>query len=145
LFMKRMSDTASVTGWKYIDDEGDEDANDKDAIGLKRVPKNTLVYEIMGPMFFAATDIFLELNLDPTIDCIVLRMRAVPAMDASALHTFFGILDSCNKKKITLVFSHVNEQPLSMMKKAGFYDKVGAENFCANIDAALERAGKIVK
>lgn len=145
LFMKRMSDTASVTGWKYIDDEGDEDANDKDAIGLKRVPKNTLVYEIMGPMFFAATDMFLELNLDPTIDCIVLRMRAVPAMDASALHTFFGILDSCNKKKITLVFSHVNEQPLSMMKKAGFYDKVGAENFCANIDAALERAGMIVK
>jgi len=34
----------------------------------------------------------------------------------------------------------VNEQPLSVMKKAGFYEAVGSENFCAHIDEAIRRA-----
>ena len=44
---------------------------------------------------------------------------------------------------VTLIFSHVNEQPMSAMKKSGLYDKVGAENFCAHIDDALERGAEL--
>ena len=46
----------------------------------------------------------------------------------------------CEKKKVHLVFSHVNEQPMNVMRKSGFVDKVGNENFCAHIDDALKRA-----
>ena len=50
-----------------------------------------------------------------------------------------GIL-KCDKKKISLVLSHVNEQPMKIMEKSGFDQKIGNENICAHIDDALARA-----
>ena len=58
LFMKRMSDVTNVEGWSYIDEN-----DDPDCITLKQVPKNTLVYEISGPMFFGAADKLLSIPL----------------------------------------------------------------------------------
>ena len=39
-----------------------------------------------------------------------------------------------------MLFSHVNEQPMSVFQKSGMYDLVGEENFLPNIDAAINRA-----
>ena len=47
---------------------------------------------------------------------------------------------TCKKKNVQLILSHVNEQPMQVMKKSGFYDMVGENNFCVHIDDALERA-----
>lgn len=140
LFMKRMSDVTQVYGWKYIDDESE---NPED-IGLKAVPENTLVYEISGPMFFGATDKFNSLINNVENGVVIFRMRSVPAMDASAIHSLDAVLQKCKKDNVTLIFSHVNEQPMNVMKKAGFIELVDEENFCANIDAALERAAVIL-
>ncbi len=138
LFMKRMSDVTEVEGWKYIDDE-----EDKDSVSLREVPKNTLVYEMTGPLFFGAADKILQIAFGEETNCLVLRMRSVNAIDATAMHNFEELLDSCDKKKVQLVLSHVNEQPMQVMKKSGFYEKVGAENFCAHIDDALKRAKEL--
>lgn len=62
------------------------------------------------------------------------------ALDASALNSIETLYNECKKKKITLILSHVNEQPMHVMKKSGFYDKVRPENFCEHIDDALLRA-----
>ena len=67
-------------------------------------------------------------------------MRGVPALDSTAMNALQNLVKTCESKGITLVFSHVNEQPMLIMHKSGFYDKVGAENFCIHIDEALERA-----
>ena len=67
-------------------------------------------------------------------------MRSVSAIDATAMHNLEQLLDSCRKANVQLVLSHVNEQPMKVMQKSGFYDAVGAENFCAHIDDALLRA-----
>lgn len=146
LFMKRMSDVTSISGWKYskhgIDDS---EENDPEHILLKEVPKNTLVYEIDGPLFFGACENFMSIETDPVIDVIILRMRAVPAMDITALNSLKDVYRTCSKKGITLVFSHVQKQPLKMMQKAGFYDQVGAQNFCSNIDEALDWARDMTK
>lgn len=142
LFLKRMSDTASIRSWKYADD--DDDDNDPDGIELKEVPKGTVVYEITGPLFFAMTDKVTEIVKDTSEDVLIIRMRGVPAIDTSALNALTEILNTCKKNNITLIFSHVNEQPLKMMKKAEFDIEVGQENFCPNIDAALLRAEKII-
>lgn len=83
LFLKRMVETTDVKGWKYIDEE-----NDPDNIGLKVVPDKTFVYEINGPLFFAMTDKVMDIVKDTSEDVLILRMRAVPAIDASALHIF---------------------------------------------------------
>ena len=143
LFLKRMSDVTEIRSWKYLGEEYDED-NDPGKISLRKVPKNTLVYEICGPMFFAAADKFLQISTKPGIKVVVLRMRSVPAMDVSALHSLKEMVGICKKRGITLVMSHIQEQPMSMMKKAGFDLEVGSENFCAHIDDALLRAEKIV-
>ena len=67
-------------------------------------------------------------------------MRSVGTIDATAMHNLEILFEDCTKKKITLILSHVNEQPMRVMKKAGFVEKVGNDNFCPHIDAALKRA-----
>lgn len=135
LFMKRMSDVTEVAGWKMVDDE-----DDPDSLSLRTVPKNTMVYEISGPLFFGAADKILAITLDEKMNCLILRMRSVSAIDATAMHNLEGMLAECEKKHIRLIFSHVNEQPMHVMQKAGFVESVGSENFCAHIDDALRRA-----
>ncbi len=135
LFMSRMSEVTDVEGWKYIDDE-----NDPDSITLREVPKNTVVYEISGPLFFGAADKILNIRLKDRYSALILRMRSVTALDATAMHFLEQFYEKCQKKNITLILSHVNEQPMCVMKKAGFDVLIGEENFCAHIDDALKRA-----
>lgn len=135
LFMKRMSDETSVNGWKYIDPDTDEDG-----IDLKVVPKDVRVYEISGPLFFGVADKIPEIILKDYTRSLILRMRAVPSLDSTALNALEILYKKCKKQGVRLILSHVNEQPLLVMKKSGFYDTVGEENFSAHIDDALEKS-----
>ena len=139
LFIKRMSDETSVTGWKYIDDE-----KDTDSLDLKVIPKNVRVYEISGPLFFGVADKILDIELKDYTKCLIIRMRSVPSVDATAMNYLETLYEKCEKNGVTLVLSHVNHQPLESMKKSGLYKKVGKENFCSHIDSALQRAKEIV-
>ena len=141
LFMKRMSDETNAYGWKEIDE-----ADDKDHIGLKVIPEGVSVFEITGPIFFGVATKLSDaiLKADKTKKVLVLRMRSVPAIDATGIHAFETILDSLDKKGIRLVVSHLNEQPLKILKKSGVYKRIGAENFCSHIDDALKRAEELV-
>ncbi len=142
LFLMRMSNVTEIKSWKYLGEDIDE-KNDPMALKYKVVPKNTLVYEIIGPMFFAAADKFLDISFEPGVKVLIIRMRGVPAMDVTALRSLKKIHATCKKRGITLLLSHVQEQPYAMMAKAGFVYEIGEDNFCANIDAALEKAGEI--
>lgn len=146
LFMKRMADVTDVQKWRDSEDDlSDEEQNDPDGIRLKKVPKRTFVYEINGPMFFGAADEFMKISLDSQVRIVILRMRSVPAMDVNALHTLRNVWKDCRKKHITLILSHVQEQPARMMQKAGFDLEIGEENFCENIDKALQRAERLLQ
>lgn len=135
LFMKRMSDVTQVEGWKYIHDE-----DDPDSIELRSVPDHTMVYEISGPMFFAAADKLLGIHVSENTQCLIIRMRSVNAIDATAMHNLEQLMGKCREYGVHMILSHVNEQPLKVMQKSGFYEKVGEENFCAHIDDAIKRA-----
>lgn len=139
LFMKRMSDVTEVEGWKYIEDDED----DPDSISLRQVPAHTLVYEISGPMFFGAADKILNISVHSADMCLILRMRSVNAIDATALHSLEQLLTICEKKDVDLVLSHVNEQPRNMMEKAGFIERIGEDHLCQHIDDALAFAEKL--
>lgn len=139
LFMKRMSEETQVRGWTYYDDE-----DDPDAIELREVPHEVRVYEISGPMFFGAADRIAEITLKEFTKCLVIRMRGVPAVDATAMHSLEQLYEDCKRHNVQLIFSHVNEQPYKTMEKDGFVEKVGKENFCKHIDDALERAGSLL-
>lgn len=134
LFMKRMADVAVIKEWDYVEDTQD------DLGRLKPVPPHVMVFEITGPMFFGAADKIPHMDRDTDKKVLILRMRSVPAMDITALIGLRRLWDECRRKGIQVVFSHVNEQPMSVFQKSGLFDDVGAENFQPNIDDALNRA-----
>lgn len=145
LFMRRMADVTDVYGWKYIEEEDENYDEDSDTgnISLRYVPKDVLVFEITGPMFFGAADKINNVIFDKTKKAIILRMRSVPAMDTTSLNKLRELYAKCKKYNVVLIFSHVNDQPLQFMEKSGFIDDIGRENVCPSIDTALERAESI--
>ncbi len=134
LFMARMADVSSVKEWDYVEDTGDDQGR------LKPVPPHVMVYEITGPMFFGAADKIPHMDRDTDKKVLILRMRAVPALDITALNGLSRLWDECRRQGIQVVFSHVNEQPMSVFQKSGLLDLVGEDNVQPNIDAALDRA-----
>ena len=139
LFIKRMSEETKVNGWTYVDD----DTPDVDE-HLQKLPLQIRVYEISGPLFFGAASVIEEIAVKDFTTCLVLRMRSVPALDSTALNALKDLVQVCESKGITIVFSHVNDQPMKVMEKAGFIELVGKENFQLNISAALDRAEEII-
>ena len=132
MFMKRMSDVTDAYGWEEID-ENTDDAN----IKFKKIPENTLVFEITGPIFFGASTKIADVIRHGKKDILILRMRSVPAIDATGLHSLETIIKTCKKQGKTLILSHVNEQPMHSLEKAKLLDEV---LIAENIDAALEMA-----
>lgn len=125
LFIKRMSEETKAESWVYTDD-------DTVAVNenLRKLPAEIRVYEVSGPLFFGASDAIEHIVVEESAKCLVLRMRAVPALDSTAMNALTALTKTCESKGVTIVFSHVNEQPMKVMKKAGFVALAGEENFC---------------
>ena len=134
LFLRRMAESTSVRKWTKADELLESDGG-----RLKNIPEYTDVFEINGPMFFAASD-KISVPIRDGVKIIIIRMRNVPALDETAMRALRGVYKACREKDITLFISHANEQPLSVMKKDGFVADIGEENFFPHIDSALEAA-----
>ncbi len=147
LFMKRMSDVASIDKLDLgCSDNIDSDLVDPDAINKKNVPEGVEVYEINGPFFFGVAD-----NLITTYEYMIkkpkvfiLRMRKVPAVDATGVHALENFYMACVKRNTQLVLSGVNNDPYNTLKKMGFINIIGEENVTNHIDKALIRASEII-
>ncbi len=137
LFMKRMSEESGIERWKY----SETDDNDKP---LMNVPSHVSVFEFNGPMFFAVANQISDIVIKPGITCIILRMRSVMSLDTDALRGFEELIKKCKEKGTTIIMSHVNPQPEKAMKKSGLYDLIGEENFCSDINSAMETAKKCI-
>ncbi len=136
-FMKRMADNTTLRAWTT--EEGVENSR------FKHIPRHVSVIEIDGPMFFASADKFSGLSFEEGTKVVIFRMHDVTALDATAMKNLFTVLENCREKGITLLACHVKEQPLGVMKRAGFVDSLGEENLLPNIDEALDKAEKMVK
>jgi SulP family sulfate permease len=147
LFMKRMADVTQV-GYITSMMEDEEDTSDQDPNAIKRftVPEGVEVFEVNGPFFFGAADRFKHvLSLivrKPKV--LVLRMRTVLSMDATALRALEEVHAQTRREGSVLLLAGVHTQPLIAMDKAGFLDKVGVDNVFENVDDALKRARAIV-
>ena len=142
LFMKRMSDETGVRNWSHTDEISDE-VRDAERARMRDIPSSISVCEITGPLFFGAADQIGLIAVTEKTKCLILRMRGVPALDSTAMNSLTSLYEKCRKKKITLILSHVNDQPMRVIRKAGFDTLIGKENFSPNIDAAIEKAEKI--
>ncbi len=134
LFMKRMSEVTNVRRWSETESA---DGN------AKAIPKDTLIYEFNGPMFFAGAEKILDFALEKDTKVLILRMGGVQAIDATAMKNLENVLSECRDKDVRLILSHVQEFPLKVMKKDGFYDRVGADSFVKNVDEAIALAAAV--
>lgn len=145
LFMRRLALTANI---QMITNEftDEEDREDPAAISRRLIPKGVEVYEINGPFFFGMVSTFIETinNIERKPKIRILRMRHVLSIDATALNAIRQAVRRSRLNGIALVVSGIHAQPLVAVQKAGLYDEIGKENFCHNIDAALERADQIL-
>ena len=142
LFMKRMSDVYQI---KNADDDLLDEVRSKDDIDTKVIARHVTVYEINGPFFFGAANKFLD-SLENHKDCkvLILRMRSVPAIDATGFHALERIYDRCQKDGVQLILSHVQKHVLKTLEKYDFVRKIGEDHICKNIDVSLMRAESIV-
>lgn len=138
LFMKRLSDETEVRGWKYYCDE------DSEVTHLRELPQSVRVYEINGPMFFGMTDQIADISVKEFTKYLIIRMRGVPSLDASAMNALENLQGYCAENGVQLIISHANEQPMKTMERAGFVDLVGREHFRANIDDAIAHARELL-
>ena len=142
LFIKRVSETTQITA---VDESSETNGPEHSLIG-KVVPKGVMIYRIFGSFFFGAAD-KLETALkrsgqEPQV--LILGMRKVLAMDATGLNALEDLYERLHLHKKQLILSGPHTQPLFMMDKAGFLDRLGRENICANLEHSLERAREIL-
>ena len=142
LFIKRSSETTQIMA---VDESTETEGSHHSLVG-KEVPKGVMIYRMMGAFFFGAVDklesILKREKQEPEV--LILRMRKVVAMDATGLNALEDLYEKLHRKGKHLVLSAPHTNPLMVMEKAGFIERLGRENVCPHIDAALARARQIL-
>ncbi len=142
LFMQRISNETQVTAMSgSLDDDDELRARDMSQI---EIPAGVEVFEIYGSLFFGAVSQFKEsirvIAKRPTV--LILRMRHMTTIDASGIHILEDLAEEAKDRGYAIVFSAVSRSVYRVMRKTGFVETVGRENFAADIFAALEIAKK---
>ena len=146
LFMRRVMETTEIS---VIKDE--IDPNKESDVELHEehllIPAGVEVYEINGPYFFGIATKFEEMmsKMGDRPKVRIVRMRKVPFIDSTGIHNLANLCEMSHKEGIEIVLSGVNEKVNKVLSKTGFYEMLGEENICPNINVALERAGKIAE
>jgi len=135
IFLKKSADSSQVREWDSRGDDGRK----------KEIPYGVVVYEINGPMFFAASDKYLNFPIHKDTKVMIVRMSGVPSMDSTAEASIENLCALCESNGVELIFSHVNPQPMELLRKYGIVDETGKDRFCNNIDDAIEMASVLLK
>ena len=140
-FMRRVAETTRVsvtTDEIDLSDEG-EIHHDEEVLSL---PKGVEVYEIDGPFFFGVANKFdgVMKSMGDKPKVRIIRMRKVPFMDSTGLHNLESLLRLSQSEQIHMILSGVNEHVRNTLTKAGFDQKIGPDNICANINEAVAKA-----
>ena len=146
LFMKRVMETTQIS---VITDEIDPNKESDLEVHEEHliVPEGVEVYEINGPYFFGIATKFEEImaRLGDRPKIRIIRMRKVPFIDSTGIHNLTTLCKMSQKENIHIILSGVNDQAHAVLEKSGFYELLGKENICSNINEALEVAAKEVK
>ena len=143
LFMRRMAEVTnvSIVTRELADTDGD-DEGDPNAVRDRSVPTGVEVFEINGPFFFGAAEQFKDtinqVGKKPKV--LIIRLRDVPAIDATGLHALKELARRCRGEKTLLLLSDVHAQPMFALVRSDIFSVIGEENLFGNLDDALNRA-----
>lgn len=149
LFIKRMADVTNVGAvTQELTDAPDGTMNaDAEGVARRRIPTGVEVYEVNGPFFFGAADKIKDIlhfvAKKPRV--FILRMRNVPAIDASGIRVLDDLFLSFRHQHIRFLIAGIHAQPLIALDRAGRLDRYGRDNFVASLDEALEVARREIQ
>ncbi len=146
LFMRRVMETTEISVIKdEIDPNSETDATTHEEHLV--IPQGVEVYEINGPYFFGIATKFEEMmaQMGDRPRVRIIRMRKVPFIDSTGIHNLENLCRMSQKENITVVLSGVVEKVHLVLGKSGFYELLGEENICPNINVALYRAKEILE
>jgi len=147
LFLRRTSETSGVSSLRdALESDHIVGSEDPEATGKKIVPAGCEIYEIDGPFYFGTADrlqeALAEMQKPPKV--FILRLRKVPAIDATGLNALAAFARRCKRNGTALILSGVREQPRNALEKVGLIEAIGDRNCLETIDEALVRASKIL-
>ena len=104
------------------------------------LPPGVQGFELFGPLFFGAVGKIEHLSkqLPEGTRAVVLEMHRMISLDTSGLEALAQLHRTLQRRGVALVLAHVNEQPLSLMRRAGFEDVLGAENIVTTLQGRFE-------
>jgi sulfate permease, SulP family len=141
MFIRKVSRTTTVSRVTpdYVEDSRVHVLQGKD------IPEYVTVFRIHGPFLFGATDKFADIlhSLDSLPPIVILRLRNMTALDGTGLAAIEDLADAVHESGRSLLLCGAREQPSALMKQAEFERHVGAENICASISEAIERAEQV--
>jgi SulP family sulfate permease len=140
LFMRRMAEMTTVaTG-----DRGDEEGGEKAERLTGALPKGVDVYRVSGPLFFGAADKLGEVlsHISDPPKVFILRLGAVPVVDATGLHALRDFQSRCRRLGTSLLLCGLQPQPLRVLKSTGALSDFDAWTEDDDLPAALKLAAK---
>lgn len=145
LFMKRVMETTEIS---VIRDEIDPNKESDLEVHEEHLtlPKGVEVYEINGPYFFGIATKFEEImsQLGDRPKIRIIRMRKVPFIDSTGIHNLTNLCVMSQKENIHIILSGVNDKVHKVLKRSGFYELLGEDNICSNINEAVAKAWESV-
>lgn len=146
IFMKRMSEATTLNNAEDLFNNALQNGEKIFEEELSYVPKDTMLYEINGPLFFGASQKFQEfltdLNQEPKV--LILRMRNVPFIDATGINRLKEFIQKLKSCGTTIVLSGINRPVKEELFKSGLYPIIGKNNIHENIKEAIVRAEEII-
>lgn len=146
LFLQRMSEVAQVSSLTGNLVEEEEDLNNPRPISKRNVPPGVEVFEVYGSLFFGAIERFKDAmrRVEKNPKVLIIRMRMVPAIDATGLQVLEDVLERTQREGGKLMLTGVATQPLEAMERSGFLEKIGREFVFESIDDALGQARRFL-
>jgi len=143
LFMRRMAEVTNISVLTHeFTDPVDDFEHDPNAVRRRVIPDGVQVYEITGPFFFGAAEMFKDRvgRIAGKPKVLIVRLRHVPAIDSTGLHALRELIQRSQREGMLVILSDVHAQPVVALERSGLYDELTEENIHGNIDDALNRA-----
>ncbi|MFM9107437.1 MAG: SulP family inorganic anion transporter, partial [Chloroflexota bacterium] len=131
-FLRRMAGSVEVS---RLDESGPDPA-------LAGLPADTLVYQIEGPLFFAAVEPFeralAETHTDPA--AVIIRLGRAPFMDITGLQALRDAIADLQRRGVRVIVCEANDRVRMKLDRAGVLELIGPENAPETVAEAVALA-----
>jgi len=139
LFLRRMAEFTTVSA--ASGDVADEESGaPKERESAPALPAGVEAYRVSGPLFFGAADklgeVLAQIEAPPRV--FILRVGAVPVLDATGLHALREFQRRCRRLGTSLLLCGLRPQPLAVIRKAGVLEEFDAWTADDDFAAALK-------